>query len=201
MKFQPYEILSTILPGYIFYALLAKLIPQSQLDFEVLSSIAIAYLLGYLLNIIASLLEPIYFFLWGGKPSRNLLSGSGIAKVKFTEWEQTKAYLLKDYHGVIPLEEKQKTDALFNVALRESSNVKNSRIADFNANYALSRTLFTCLLCILPIGIYVYLHSDLKWLLPFILIALFLVGIRARQRGYYFAKEVLNTYLMTRTNQ
>ena len=202
MKFQPYDILSTILPGYIFYAFLIKLFPQSQFEFDVLPSIAIAYLIGYILNTISSLIEPLYFLLWGGKPSSNLLLGKGINKVKFTEWMQTKHLLLEDYQGVINSEKKESLDALFNVASRKANTAKNPRIADFNATYALARAILTCVIAISPFIIFVFWKNHKLWLIVIALLSIiFLVGLRARQRGYYFSREVLNTYLVESTKQ
>ena len=82
MNFKAYDILSSLIPGFI---MLIVLIPFLGLEYNkdyVIGYTAIAFLLGYVLNTLGSWLEDLYYLTWGGKPSDKLLDGKSIWKIK-----------------------------------------------------------------------------------------------------------------------
>lgn len=194
MKLQPYEILSQVIPGFILYAVITYFYPDLQKSVDTLPSIGIAFLIGYFVNTLSSFLEGFYFFLWGGKPSSQLLEGKSIWKVSFFEAKKTKTLLIKDL-GEKDVE-KITNDALFNIALRVTANSPNNRLGEFNSNYALARAIFTIMLIVGGIFIYFFYNQPLTYLI--ILLLIFISGLRAKHRGYYLAREVLQTYLASR---
>jgi len=191
MNFKAYDILSSLIPGFLF---LITLLTALKLGYDkdlVIAYTAIAFLLGYLINTIGSWMEDVYFWTWGGKPSNNLLSGKGTWKVKFYHSEQARNLLKAETTTADPT-----NDELFSIAMRHVTGLKDSRIEDFNALYAFSRSLLTTVL-LGTIILVIHNHSDWRYyavLVP----ALIITWLRSKQRGYYYAKEVLNEYLKKR---
>lgn len=190
MNFKAYDILSSLVPGFL--ALLA-LLNVLGLKFDkdlVIAYTAIAFLLGYLMNTISSWLEDFYFFTWRGKPSNKLLDGKDIWKVRF--YSSGKARLLLTTDTSNP---SATNDELFSFAMRYT-NGQNSRVDDFNSLYAFSRSLLTTVF----IGAVILITTHYKdWryyatLIPSVII----VWLRCKQRAYYYAREVLNVYLKTK---
>jgi hypothetical protein len=139
-------------------------------------------------------MEDVYFFTWGGKPSNNLLSGKGTWKVKFYPSEQARNLLKSETTNPEPT-----NDELFSIAMRNVTGLKDSRIDDFNALYAFSRSLLTTML----LGAVILLIQNYyDWRYYAVLIpALLVIWLRSKQRGYYYAREVLNEYLKKRLSQ
>lgn len=191
MNFKAYDILSSLIPGF-----LAILVGLNAFDLKfdkdmVVAYTAIAFLLGYLMNTISSWLEDFYFLTWGGKPSDRLLEGKGIWKVKFYHQVKTKSLLLTDCSNP-----NAKNDELFFVAMRYANGSKDTRVDDFNALYAFSRSLLTTVF----IGTIILLFENFKdWRYYVTLIpSLLIVWLRCKQRAYYYVREVLNTYLKSK---
>jgi hypothetical protein len=85
---------------------------------------------------------------------------------------------------------------LFSIAMRYANGKRDSRVDDFNANYAFSRVLLTTTLFITLLLI---INNIGDWRYYAVLIpALFIIWLRCKQRGYYYAKEVLNEYLKSK---
>jgi len=144
--------------------------------------------LGYFVNTIGSWLENFYRFFYKGKPSVNLLKGKDIPKVKFYRSKEVREQLKNECKDENPSKEK-----LFSIAMSYANQSDNSRVSDFNACYALSRSFLTVLLIIfillvvkLYISAWVYII-----MIPLILIS----WKRLMERDYYYAREVLFTYL------
>jgi len=81
-KFDYYDAIANLIPGtiaclFIFYTLDLLGIALPKIDFGLLATvgvgIAVAYIVGHLLQSLASSFEPLYYALWGGKPSVKLL--------------------------------------------------------------------------------------------------------------------------------
>lgn len=186
MNFKAYDILSSLVPGFLAILFILHIL---HVDFDkdmVVAYTAVAFLLGYLMNTISSWLEDIYFFTWGGKPSNNLLEGKDIWKVRFYQAAKAKSLLLTEAANP-----NAKNDALFSIAMRYGNG--QVRADDFNALYAFSRVLLTTVL----IGsIFLIVENAKNWryyatLIPVILI----IWLRCKQRAYYYAREILNCYL------
>lgn len=188
MSFKSYDILSSLVPGFILLLILLNFIGLEYNKDYIIPYTAIAFIIGFLVNTLGSWLEDFYFFTWGGKPSNNLINGKGIWKVKFYEDEKVKNQLKNECSIDNP-----SNDQLFSIAMRHANGQKDSRIDDFNANYAFSRVLLTTIL----IGTVILLIKNyFDWRFYTVLIPLLVMfWLRCKQRGYYYAKEVLNEYL------
>lgn len=183
--------MSSLIPGFLFLiTLLTALKIGYDKDF-IIAYTAIAFLLGYLINAIGSWMEDVYFWTWGGKPSDNLLSGEDTWKVKFYHSEQASNYLMSETTSA-----ESSHDELFSIAMRNVAGLKDSRVEDFNALYAFSRSLLTTVLFGTTI---LLIQNYYDWRYFAILIpALLVVWLHSKQRGYYYAREVLNEYLKKR---
>lgn len=188
MKFKAYDILSSLIPGFIILFVVLKFLNLSYNKDFVIPYTVIAFFLGYIVNSLSSWFEDFYFFTWGGKPSSSLISGKGIWKVKFYEHQKTKKLLIKDCSLENPI-----NDQLFSIAKRYTNGSTNERIKDFNANYAFTRSLLTTTLISSTLLI-IDNYDDLRYyavLIPILVIT----WLRCKQRAYYYAREVLNGYL------
>jgi hypothetical protein len=188
MKFKAYDILSSLVPGFLILLALLRLF-NLQFDKDlIVAYTAIAFLLGYIINTVSSWLEDFYYFTWGGKPSSKLLDAKGIWKVKFYHTTEVKALLQAESTNATA-----SNDELFAIAMRSANGEKDTRVEDFNAQYAFSRVLLTTV--ILGTVALLFTHyGDWRYyavLMPII----FIIWLRCKQRGYYYAKEVLNVYL------
>jgi hypothetical protein len=188
MSFKPYDILSSLIPGFL---LLLALLNFMSLDYNkdfVVAYTAIAFLIGFMMNTLSSWLEDFYYFTWGGKPSSNLIEGKNIWKVKFYEHEAVKKLLTEESQKENPT-----SDHLFAIAMRYANGQKDSRVDDFNANYAFARVILTTMFLA---TIILLIKNFTDWRYYVILIPILIViWLRCKQRGYYYAREVLNEYM------
>ena len=188
MKFKFYDVLSHLIPGFIilFFALYVL-----EIDYDnkyLVPATAIAFLVGFFNNTLSSWLEDFYFFTWGGKPSSNLINGKNFWKVKFYSSEEVKILLAKESKNRKPSD-----DELFSIAMRYATPEVNSRVEDFNANYAFSRAILTTVIIISFLALMRF--YDNIYVYPLALIAIIITWLRCKQRAYYFSREVLKTYL------
>ena len=191
MNFKAYDILSSLIPGFIVLLVLLKLFGLNYDKDYVIAYTAIAFLIGYVVNTLSSWLEDFYYFTWGGKPSNNLLEGKGVWKVKFYEHEKAKNCLIQETQSTNPT-----NDHLFSIAMRYANGKKDSRVDDFNANYAFSRVLLTTSI-VITISLIIINYNDWKYYVTLIPL-LVIVWLRCKQRAYYYAREVLNEYLKSK---
>ena len=152
---------------------------------------AFAFLLGFVINTASSWLEDIYYCTWGGKPSNRLLDGKYIWKVRFYEYQKVKSLLLNEVTTDNP-----SNDQLFSIAMRYANGKKDSRVDDFNANYAFARVLLTTSI-VITISLIIINYNDWKYYVTLIPL-LVIVWLRCKQRAYYYAREVLNEYLKSK---
>jgi hypothetical protein len=186
MNFKYYEILSFLVPGFIIYQLLSLTI-QTLPNVEIMPSLAIAFVLGYFVNAISSWMENILFLTFGGKPSINLLKGKRISKVVFHEQEKVIRLLKQE------VEQESDENKMFSVAMRYANQSENERVENFNAIYGFSRVLLlTTLIAFLVLSFKFY---DNYLLYVIMLPLIFISWQRCKERSYYYAKEVLDTYL------
>ena len=186
MNFKPYDILSSLIPGFI---MLLAYIPFLGFTYDkdyVVGYTALAFGLGYLLNIISSLLEEFYFWTWGGRPSCSLLEGKGMWKISLYNYEKLKENLKTKTENPEPTNKE-----LFSIAMRHVFAIKDSRMEDFSNSYAFSRTMLTCAI-LSSIVILVNYFDDWRAYLSLLVVVLF--WYRAKQRGYYFSKELFQNY-------
>lgn len=203
MNFKYYDVLSSLVIGYV---LLIVGMHSFQIKYNndyTVAYLAIAFLCGYIINSIGSLLEPIYYFTIGGKPSYRLLNNdqkqhcriykffvpdnTGIKKVRFYETENIRKMLMNGIEKENPSAER-----LFCKAMCEMNGEQNSRIPDFNAHYALSRSILTM---VLISTILLISSNPCCWRSYLSIVAIPICWNRYRERAYYYAREVLNEYL------
>ncbi|MBK7378046.1 MAG: hypothetical protein IPJ03_03425 [Ignavibacteriales bacterium] len=186
MKYSMYDILSNLIPGFLILFALAILIDKSLNELDITASIVLSYIIGYLNNTLSSWIEDLFNWSWGGKPSDQLLEGKSIWKVTFYQADKAKEYLIKEIQVNSP-----STDSLFQIALRYA--ITDERVKEFNSNYALSRNLILSFtISSVIVNFYFWFNT---WILAGSAVLIFIMWIRAKQRGYYFAREVLNTYI------
>lgn len=192
MNFKLYDILSSLIPGFL---LLLTLLEYFNFIFDndmVVAYTAISFLLGFLINAMSSWLEDLFFLTWRGKPSDRLIAGKDIWKVRFYESKKARDLLLNESGNINPSD-----DELFSIAQRYA-NKNGGKVEDLNASYAFARSLLTCVL----IGGILFLcnnYDDWKSysvIIPIIII----VWLRCKQRAYHYAREVLNVYLHQKIN-
>lgn len=188
MNFKFYDILSSLVPGFIILAASMYVLNIEYNKDYVLPYTALAFLVGYIINAICSWLEGIYYWTWGGKPSTMLLDGKDMWKVRFYESNRVKEHLLEELKDT-----NASNDKLFHEAMRYANGKSDSRVDDFNAHYAFSRSLLTTTLMAI---IFIAFRQYDNWLFYVIAIpSFFVVWFRCKQRAYYYAREVLNEYL------
>jgi len=187
MSFKTYDILSSLIPGFLCLLALLNVLDDSFDKDLVIPYTAIAFFLGFLLNTASSWLEDFYFFTWGGKPSSRLIDGKDIWKVRFYTSVKAKNLLLQDTRP------NAQNDELFGAAMRLANGQKDTRVDDFNAMYAFSRSLLTTSIVGTPLLLIDH-YQDWHYyavLLPILCI----LWLRCKQRAYYYSREVLNVYL------
>jgi hypothetical protein len=123
----------------------------------------------------------------GGKPSTKLLSGKNIRTVKLYNSSEIKDLLKSETSNFNPSDEE-----LFGIAMRYATGVKDTRIDTFNANYAFARGILTS--CIIVFLALLY-KNDENLYLVLGAIGVLMSWQRCKERGYYFAREVLQTYM------
>ena len=188
MSFKAYEILSSLIPGALVLLATLNFIGVKYDKDLILPYTAVSFILGYAINALGSWLEGFYFVTWGGKPSNNLLKGKSVWKVKFYHSQEVKQLLKKQAKNP-----NASNDELFSIAMRMVCGVKDSRIEDFNAMYAFSRSLLTTAL--IGSAILLFQHRTEWQYYVLLLPLLFITWLRCKQRGYYYAREVLNEFL------
>lgn len=187
MTFKTYDIFSSLVPGFLLLLGIQYFfsIPYDN-DF-VVGYTAIAFLLGFVVNTIGSWLEDFYFYTWRGKPSSNLLSGKNTWKIRLYNHTQVHQHLSQKTSNQNPT-----NDELFSIAVRIANGQKDTRVEDFNAIYAFSRTLLTTAIIG---GTLVLVKNYSNWKFYTVIVPIiFVLWLRCKQRGYYYAKEVINVY-------
>lgn len=203
MEFKYYDVLSSLVVGYVVLIIgMYSFQIEYNSDYTV-AYLAIAFLCGYIINSIGSLLEPIYYFTIGGKPSNRLLDdgkkkhcwfynlfvpkNTGIKKARFYETATARKLLLEGFEDEDP-----KEDRLFSKAMRTVNGDQDTRAPDFLAHYALSRTILTTVLISSLLIIYA---NPNNWQSYLSIVLVLICWNRYRERAYYYAREVLNEYL------
>lgn len=193
MNFKFYDVISHLIPGFLVYSSLLISQNISADFFPVIPAIAIAYILGYIINTISSWIENILFWTWGGEPLTKLVEGKSIWKVRFKESEKLQEMLKKESG-----EKDLSYEDMGQLAMRKVSSSENPRLSDFNASYAFSRAIFTGLM-ISTILLAIILYSNpIFWIIA--IGSLIICWLRAKQRAYYWAREVFFTYLNNNDN-
>ena len=202
-KLEYYDILTVLVPGVLLAAWIPFCFPSltsvgniphypDAFLAAVLTTLAI--FLGQLLEAVSSLLEPLLFSTWGGRPSDLALKG-GLGRylpretAKRIEDKLATSMAGSSRHG------------LFLVAMQNADAADKTRTIRFNALYGYHRSLFFLTLTGLsllsasafwgraaswPTSHVAELHA------AFVIVAA-LLWHRTRQRAFYYVREVLLT--------
>ena len=179
MDFNLYNLLSTLIPGFIVLMAGMRLLNFDVNNIPVLPSTAVAFVMGYFINAIGGWLEKFLFWTWGGEPAIQLLEGKNCGRIKFYEVEKLKSFF--------NTEENINNKKTFQIAMRLSNG--NERVSDMNVSYVFSRSILTTLLVAYFILLPVYFKNIYFEIISIFLI--FLSWYRAKERGFYYVKEVL----------
>ena len=196
MNFKYYDLLSNLIVGVIaVFALWRLCLPHLEMsDWLILP---MGFVMGYFLDAIASFVEPVLFKTICGKPSDKLLTPvpgkewTGISKVRFY-FPQKAIDALRNDTG----DKNATTDKMFGYAKGMVNANSDSRVPDFRGHYALARVVLTTAFIAAIIVEIKYYNVWYSWLIT--IMVLFLSWNRYRERGYYYAREVLNEYLKTK---
>jgi hypothetical protein len=200
MNFKYYDVLSTLISGVVLLFVLSIVIDWNINDFNVTILLSLAYVIGYMLNALSALLEPLYYWFMGGKPSDKLLKApkpsccgktrkyTGFGRIRFYEYEKAVKLLKQELD-----DNKASEGKMFGKAMSYSNSNEKTRVPDFNAQYAFSRVMLT--LAIVSVGVAMPKYYDFWWAWLIALAVIILTGLRCKERGYYYAREVLIEYL------
>ena len=193
MDIKYYDLLSTAIIGVALVAVINHLF-MGNVDIDGIVYLVLGYITGYFINALGSVFEPIYYKTIGGKPSDKLLTlipgqnWTGYEKVRFYGADQVIKTLTKEVNNP-----NVSTQLLFEYAMRKVNDCKGNRVQAFNAQYAWSRTILTSV-CISNIMFAFRFYNEwIFWVIGSLL--LFLSWNRFKERGYYYAREVLNEYV------
>ena len=186
MNLSFYNVLSHLISGFLVYIVGLYFLKLDVDYLDPLMVTAVAYMIGYFINTISAWSEWLLNWTWGGRPSDQLLKGQQCARIKFSEYEKICQLLQKKHRG-----KNTTIDNLFKVAMRISDN--EGRISEMNGQYAFSRSFLVAILVSLVI-LGVEFYSNLGfWFVSALLVLI--AWYRAKERGYYYSKEVLNVAL------
>jgi hypothetical protein len=157
---------------------------------------AVAAFLGQLVQAISSLLEPVFNWTWGGRPSeRALKRGLGTRYFPADTANRIRAKLAKCVDDAVS------DRSLFLYAMQRAETSGNMRVAKFNGLYAYHRAMLALLLislCVILASMWWgtlkhWFWQDKVGLVAVDLLLLAIFWVRAKQRGFYYVREVLST--------
>lgn len=142
------------------------------------------YLLGYCL--IAVLVLPVQ--------AQILQIGSGTSLENYAASElQRYYYQLSGKLLNIERTASANLKSMFGCAMRKVNGCEDCRVPAFNAQYAWARTMLTTILIADTLCAFRFYNEWQFW--PIAMILLIISWNRFKERGYYYAREVLNEYL------
>jgi hypothetical protein len=215
-KLSYYDVVAHIVPGTLVLGVLALIpevfgfaVPLPKSDALTLAAgIPVTYAVGQVVQAVSSFMQPLYYKLWGGMPSRVILEGKS-TRLRGARLSKIVAALSKRFDSEPDTPEQR--EAVFSFAMAVCNRQGLGRVGDFNAAYAFHRALLTTGVLTTTMLAVSLVLSELgvagatSTFRPSLVYLLILSGvltviefIRARQRGEYFSVEVLDmAYLDT----
>jgi hypothetical protein len=209
-KLTYYDVVAHVVPGTIVLGVLALMpqvfgfgVPWPKSELVVVAAGApLAYAVGQVVQALSSMVQPIYYRLWGGMPSSLLMEG----RSKLLSGPRlSRIVTALSVHFNAPADTPEARNALFADAMALCNAQGLGRVDSFNASYAFHRALLTTgwasglallvALVLAAAGITSTAHSfraALVYLLGLAILFTVIEFVRARQRGEYFSIEVLN---------
>lgn len=197
MSFKYYDTLSTLISGCLLLLILSEVLNKDLSNISAILLLALAYVLGYILNAVSGWLEPFYFWTMGGIPSDKLLSPASKGKTKdYTGYGRIRFYQYQKAINLLKAEledTEASTRKMFERAMTYSNSNSAARVPDFNALFAFSRVMLTLAWVVGIILAFEYYCCWWYWLI--LATVIFVLWNRCKEMGYYYAKEVLVEYL------
>lgn len=199
MSFKYYDLLSSLIVG-VLTAISINIVFDLEFEYDSIPLLAVSYVIGYFINAISGMMEPLYFKVMRGMPSDKLLTPitnqayTGFGRIKFFMTERAIALLQVELN-----DRNATTMKMFGKAMSYSASDTNTRVPDFNAQYAFSRVILTDVIILTAIWAVAFYGCIWFWIA-----AAAIWGIsfrRCKERGYYFAKEVLTVYVKTKESE
>lgn len=212
-KLDLYDVLTALLHGVLFMTYCCTLFPSLQTSVQnialpesvlIVMFVATAYFIGQTLSVLSNMLERPLFLTWGGKPSDITLKR-----------QKSSPYINRDT-VVLALEKlRQKygddtsTEALFAAAMTIARSAEGSLSERHNRMYAYYRmTIANLILCsgVFALSCFRGIGVDMSigtrcLLLGLLLVLIALHWFRAKQRAFYFVREVLLVAVRELTRQ
>ena len=158
--------------------------------------LALAVFFGLLVQAISSLVEPVFEWTIGGRPSERALK-DGLGDRYFPA--RTATRIRAKLAAIVGPDSENRS--LFLFAMQKAETSDNSRVSKFNGLYAFHRGILTVnLIAILLLVLSMFWGGAVHWSLPEkaatftgLLGLLVLFWNRTRQRACYYVREVLLT--------
>lgn len=202
-KFEVYDLVGIFVPGVLVVAAVPLAFPSIAAQtaavrypegFALLALTALGVFVGYLIQTLASLIEPVLYKTWGGRPSELALR-AGLGETFFPLDSATRIRT-----KLLAATSPGASDwSLFIFASQLAESCGSGRVRQFNALYAYHRALIvlTALALVFFIasfrgGFASTLTQTQSIVVCLVLIALLLLfWHRAKRRGVYYVREVL----------
>ena len=203
-KLSYYDVIGIVVPGTLLVGWIPVCFPVVVSRAEVTTFpeaftfvvlLALVFFIGHLVQAISSLTQNLLYFTWGGRPSDTALE-KGLG----TYFPKDSAIRIR---GLLEdkIEKEADTHSLFLYAQQHADSAEKSRVSTFNGLYAYHRVLLTLII----LAFILFLASKFwgavaswttaEFVVSLVLMVLLLVLFwhRAKQRAYYFVREVLLT--------
>jgi hypothetical protein len=204
-KFNVYDLLATIVPGTLVVCLVPLLVPDLAASakainlpdtFALIALVALALFAGNVVQAVASHLDPVLFWCWGGRPSeRGLEHGLGDRYLPKDSADRIRGKL----QAVVGTA--ASTRSLFLYAMQQAESAGTQRVSTFNGLFAYHRALL--ILTMIAVGVAIAgvcgrapaeWSAGLRWgLLAASILLFLLLFFRTKQRAFYYVREVLLT--------
>ena len=200
MNFRIYDLISKLIPGGVLYIALFYSGLTTQLDKSQVLVLVAMFVLGYLNETIASLLErAVLFRLFKGNPAEKLLDGKKFIHIKLFDMEEVNKIIDKEMPS-----KRNDLIACFLTMQAKVNKGKDTRIESFQTDYAFARNILIAIF--LENIIYIFKDFEYQsitfWLYCFINIAvLYISFLRCKQRNYYYCKEVIEVFVVEKSKQ
>ena len=198
-KFEFYDVLGSLVPGLVAIGMIFgawwwtghKLeMPSMPQGVPVLVILATAIVVGQVIQALGSLVEPFYYWTWGGRPSDRALKRTQASAQAERLRKRLANYIGAD--GNRPFTDQE----VFMVALSLCTHKTLGRVQRFNSLYAYHRALTTLLLIstIMTLAIIFFVEPNPPAAWPIVLgelVGTLLLWFRTKQRASYYVDEVL----------
>jgi hypothetical protein len=202
-KLDIYDILSTIVLGVLlvcavpvcFPTVLHTQTPTFPDAFAVIALTAVSWVAGQLVQALSSLTEPLLFRTFGGTPSERALNG--MLPTRYLS--KPESARIKEKLLAAMGDPEASNASVFRYATHRTEGVGIGRAARFNALYAYHRGLLTTVLLVFVMlvvsgqsGAGSAWSPGVRWgLTGGTAAVLVLCWLRTKQRGFYYAREIL----------